>query len=105
MVSTRFMDPRGFDVDLPEAATPQSEGATDVPVMVVAADGTAQWQGRRLAAGEALDVPEGTGDVLLRVDRQARHGDVIRWMDALKAAGVASVTLATAPAVERSAVP
>lgn len=105
MAGTRFMDPRGFEVELPEAATPQSAGAADVPVMVVAADGTARWQGHRLAAGEALDVPEGTSEVLLRVDRQARHGDVIRWIDALKAAGVASVTLATSPVVEKSAVP
>lgn len=103
MVSTRFMDPRGFEVDLPEAATPEpAAGPTDVPTLVVRDDGTARWQGAVLAVGDVVPVPPGTEEVTLRVDRAARHGDVVHWMDELKRIGVLRVTLATAPAVEKS---
>lgn len=106
MVSTRFMDPRGFEVDLPEAATPDpTSGVTDVPTMVVRDDGSALWQGGSLALGDTVAIAEGTEEVTLRVDRAARHGDVVYWMDELKRSGVLRVTLATAPTVEKSARP
>ncbi len=106
MVSTRFMDPRGFEVDLPEAATPEpASGATDIPTLAVRDDGSARWHGASLALGDSVSIAEGTEEVTLRVDRAARHGDVIYWMDELKRAGVLRVTLATAPVVEKSARP
>lgn len=98
MVSARFLDPRGFEVELPEAAeAPGQVGVQETPMLLVRADGGARWDGRDLAPDGSLEMATPVSEVILQADREARHGAVIRWMDLLKAAGVVRVTLATEP--------
>ncbi len=102
MVSTRIMEPYGYQIELPETeAAPQQQGQTETPVLSVLADGGASINGERLARDAELTLPASTAEVVLRADRAASHGDVMFWMDRLQSAGIRQVTLASSPVENR----
>lgn len=100
MVSTRVLEPYGYTVDLPESeAAPSTEGTTQTPILTVLADGRAVLASKIFALDDELplELLAAKQTVMMRADKAATHGDVMRWMDRLHAAGVISVTLVTVP--------
>lgn len=102
MVSTRFLDAHGYDVELPETEdAPRQEGVTETPVIVVGADGIATIDGERFEPGDPIPMAEAWSRAVVRADRRASHGDVMGWMDRLQGKGVTAVTLESTPLEKR----
>ncbi len=103
MITAPLMS-QGVKVDLPQAASkPVDNPDPEALIVVVSRDGryllddkriTAEELGRKVAA--IMRVRPQT-PVLIRGDRNANYGEVVRAMSLLQSAGVASVGLLTEP--------
>jgi biopolymer transport protein ExbD len=98
-VSTTFLDTAGLRLELPESGSTTTRSERDVTVLL-AQDGTIVFDGATVEL-EALenrlrDVLRTREDriVVLRADAAATHGQVVRVMDRIHAAGAAGLTVA-----------
>jgi len=103
MVTSTFITPEtGLPVDLPQAVSGEARPA-GAPVVTVAADGTAYWQGKSLADDELLGklrsvlAKDPVGTVILRADRKTPHGRVVQVLDIIRRAGAKRVAIAAVP--------
>jgi biopolymer transport protein ExbD len=95
-VTTQFVSDERLKLKLPEAKTAESEGVGQEetpPEVIVAADGTI-WINDEIVPDEELEArmkalveraPDGA--VILKGDREADYGIVVRVLDAARAAG------------------
>ena len=98
MVSTRFFDPFGFEVDLPEAdSAPEVTSRTQDLIVSIHADGRATIRGEIYELDGPLPDVTDAAQVIVRGDRSTAYGKVIAWMDRLREAGVEQAVLAAEP--------
>lgn len=103
MLTTTFVETGRLKVDLPEAGEAAAEGRQEQRVIEIDA------QGRYALDGEEVHIDQlaarlrpsaggdGEGSVLVRADGRASHQDVVRALDAARAAGIRHVGIATVP--------
>lgn len=101
MVSTRFVDDRELPLELPPAANAQSAAAGEVIAVRVGADGAYRVAGESVGAGtlvaslraQRAQYPQRA--LRVRADGDARHGAVVRVLDAAATVGFDRVDIAT----------
>lgn len=98
VISTKVFDPFGYEVELPESKTAPQQIQTDIATLTVLANGELQFQQQQFSSIEDFDIKQIGDRVILRADKNATHGAVLKWMDLLNQKGVKQVTLATQPA-------
>lgn len=107
MVSTRFKDDHGLDLNLPQANS-QQEKEVDHLTVLVDQTGNIEFEGQKVAVEELGGLLEGKlaemedKMVVLKVDKKVSHGLVVSVMDAAKSAGAEGITFA-ADALPKSA--
>lgn len=99
MVSTRFKEDHGLDLDLPQAESRQST-ETERITLYIGKDGNIKLNDQAIAEDQlqeqlrqALSSSEDKM-VLLHVDKDVQHGMVVEIMDTAKAAGASGLTFA-----------
>ena len=102
MVTAKIIVSQSVPLDLPKAAT-----GTEVQVVfsiVLAADGTAQVDGKPIANDDAIlelakAAHDRNGDLraVIKADSAVPHGRVIHVLDLLKQAGVAKIAFGVTP--------
>ncbi|CAM2069080.1 Biopolymer transporter ExbD [Sulfidibacter corallicola] len=100
MVSTRFKDDHGLDLDLPQSESRQSGQSENLSILI---DGTSNIviDGDTVAYESLVETVEQkltdyeNKMVVLRVDKSVEHGLVISVMDSAKKAGATGLTFAT----------
>jgi biopolymer transport protein ExbD len=112
-VTTSFVQVAGLELDLPESdAEParRAEGADSRWLTIeMAADGSLAFQGEALRPEELEDrlrralAARRDALVVLRADREARHGQVVAVMDGVRRAGARGLSVATRPPERRPA--
>lgn len=107
-VTTSFLQVSGLELELPEsdADAPERTAAAANPaplVIELAADGSMTFRGDPITL-EALEeqlrgalAERGEEHVVLRADRDARHGQVVAIMDIVRRAGARGLSVATRP--------
>lgn len=108
-VTTSFLHVSGLELELPEAETRDTEraaaGGADPALLTIelAPDGTLTFQGEPTTI-ERLEPQlksaiEARPDaqVVLRADRDTRHGEVVRVMDVVRRSGARGLSVATRP--------
>jgi len=105
-VSTTFLETSGLKLELPSSSSTAERQPTELTVLL-AADGTLSFDGEIVEVTQlggllrpALDETE-RKLVVLRADREARHGEVVAVMDAIRDAGADSMTVDTRPTASR----
>ncbi len=104
MVSTTFERHALLRLDLPEAATAETETVPDIIELVITEDGQIYIGEEQLVddrratlqaaiAGKFADHPEGV--LVIRADGEASHRLVVRALDAAAAEGIRRVSIAT----------
>lgn len=99
MVSTRFKDDHGLDLNLPQSES-QQEKASESIVILVDQEGKIHLESAQVPLEELKGALEGRlADaeekmVVLKVDKQVSHGLVVSVMDAAKTAGAEGITFA-----------
>ncbi len=96
---------KGLDVDLPSAAAASQVGNTDVTVSVDSAGlvyiDSRQVPLAQLTSGLLADAQKVNIDrLILRSDGDVKHKRVVEIMDAITAAGISNITIATSPSTE-----
>jgi biopolymer transport protein ExbD len=91
VVTTRFDDFRSLDVTLPEAAGAAAGQNFKGQVLDVAADGALRLDDSPVEEAGLGDALRSGAPVLLRADRGAAHGDVVRLLGVLQEAGAPGV--------------
>jgi biopolymer transport protein ExbD len=101
-VSTTFLETSGLKLELPSSNATAERLPSELTVLL-AADGTLSFDGEIVELVQlggllrpALDESE-RKLVVLRADREARHGAVVAVMDAIRDAGADSMTVDTRP--------
>jgi biopolymer transport protein ExbD len=101
-VSTTFLETSGLKLELPSSSATAERQPSELTVLL-AADGTLSFDGEIVELAQlggllrpALDETE-RKLVVLRADREARHGEVVAVMDAIRDAGADSMTVDTRP--------
>ena len=101
-VSTTFLETSGLKLELPSSNATAERQPSELTVLL-AADGTLSFDGEIVELAQlggllrpALDESE-RKLVVLRADREARHGEVVAVMDAIRDAGADSMTVDTRP--------
>lgn len=98
-VSTTFLETAGLDLDLP-ASTSTAEREREAPTVLLAADGTILFESQTLSAEQLRErlvrslAARERKSVVLRADTDARHGDVVRVMDAIRESGATGLEVA-----------
>jgi biopolymer transport protein ExbD len=102
-VSTTFLETSGLKLELP-ASSSTAERQPAALTVLLAADGTLSFDGQIIGLDElggllrpALEKTE-RKLVVLRADREARHGNVVAVIDVIRGAGADSMTVDTRPA-------
>ncbi len=105
-VSTTFLETSGLRLELPSSSSTASREAHDLTVFLTA-DGTLSFGGETLDRAE-LEQRLGTALaeselklVVLRADRESRHGEVVSVMDVIREAGAEAITWAAQPVPDR----
>lgn len=99
MVSTRFKDDHGLDLDLPQAESRQST-QTERLTLFVGKDGNIKLQEETITKDQLADklraALANSEDkmVILHVDKDVQHGLVVEIMDTAKDAGASGLTFA-----------
>jgi biopolymer transport protein ExbD len=102
-VSTTFLDTSGLKLELPASSATAKREPSAITVLL-AADGTLSFEGQvvdRSELGQRLRPVLEAADrklVVLKADREARHGAVVAVMDVIRDAGAESMTVDTRPA-------
>ena len=97
-VSTTFLDTAGLKLELP-ASSSTAQRETSELVVLLSPDGEISFDGQTVDHAvlkqrltQQLASREGEArQVVLRADREARHGDVVAVMDAIQGAGAAGL--------------
>ena len=105
MISTTFVSRTGLQIRLPEADSAQTNPDTARVEVMVTEEGDFLVDGEAVPAersltevlrGRAQAAADGAGPMLvIRADRNARHGAVVTAMDAGSAAGLDRVAIST----------
>lgn len=100
MVSTRFRDDAGLDLNLPQSESRQASKEESLTV-VIGADGTIRLDGEAVVL-ENLEavLKDKLKDreqkmVVMRIDQSVAHGTVVDVMDVAKKAGASGLSYAT----------
>lgn len=99
MVSTRFKDDHGLDLNLPQSES-QQETVSENLVIFVDQAGVIHLEENQVPLAElkqTLETKLAAADekmVVLKVDKQVSHGLVVSVMDAAKTAGAEGITFA-----------
>ena len=97
-VSTTFLETAGLELELP-ASTSTATREPQALVVALTADGKLALDGEVMAPEELqsrlASGLEGRSDksVVLRADTNSRHGEVVRLMDLIRAAGAEGLTV------------
>jgi biopolymer transport protein ExbD len=100
MVTLTMNRLRTLQMDLPSAVAPKSSEKPDMMEVVIERDGDLKVEGKRLPFSElgarvGVKVASNTNyPFYLKPDLQASHGDVLRVLDAIKAAGGSKISMA-----------
>ena len=104
-VTTTFLETAGLRLELP-ASTSTAKREVRVLTVSLARDGQLSLDGDSVERGQladrlrrALEERE-QKSVLLRADARAQHGEVVRVMDLIRAAGATGLTVDARPARE-----
>ncbi len=102
--TTTFLQGSSLELDLPESSTadeaPQS-GGERLLVIELAEDGSIRFKERPVTIDNLLEhlrqalVERDDALVVLRADRQARHGRVVEILDAVRQSGARGLSVAT----------
>lgn len=98
-VSTTFLETAGLRLELPASSSTARREARQLTVLL-AADGTLSFDGETMTREQLSERLRAVLDeserrmVELRADRQARHGDVVGVMDAIRDAGADALQVA-----------
>lgn len=101
MVSTRFKDDHGLNLELPKSESRQ-KGEDERLTLSVDADGVIYVGEKEVGAAQLRDVIGRELDsfpnkmVVLKVDKSVEHGTVVEIMDAAKASGAEGLTFSAA---------
>lgn len=93
LLTASFVTTPNMGVELPKASTKAAPSERRDLIVVVTREGAIQFENRTLSPGELLTVLKSQhakrpdGRVLIQADTKAYHGQVVRVMDAAKAAG------------------
>ena len=99
MVSTKFKDDHGLDLDLPQAESRQ-EAKQERLTLFIGSDGKLKLQDEAIEKSQLLEklrsVLTSSEDkmLVLHVDKNVPHGDVVSIMDTAKEAGASGLTFA-----------
>jgi len=108
-VTTTFLQVSGLELELPEAEGQDAERSaagsaeSDLLVIELAADGAIMFRGEPTTLESLHDLLRAAlqgrarRDVILRADREARHGQVVGVMDVVRRAGARGLSIATRP--------
>ena len=105
-VSTTFLETAGLPLELPSSSSTAKRDTKSV-VVSITEDGQLGLDGEPLTAAQLTDRLRGaleqreSKDVLLRADAHAEHGDVVRIMDMIQAAGAQGITVDAQSATDR----
>jgi len=101
-VSTTFLETSGLKLELPSSSATAERQPSELTV-ILTADGTLSFDGKIVELAQlggllrpALDETE-RKLVVLRADRETRHGEVVAVIDAIRDAGADSMTVDTRP--------
>jgi biopolymer transport protein ExbD len=101
-VSTTFLESSGLKLELPSSSATAERQPSELTVFL-AADGTLSFDGEIVELAQlggllrpALDEAE-QKLVVLRADRDTRHGEVVAVIDVIRDAGAVSMTMGTKP--------
>jgi biopolymer transport protein ExbD len=104
LVSLSLIDARAMGVKLPAAAHAEGQDAgKNILAVAVDKSGTAYFENAPVSLNELAARLSGVlaarpdAKVLVSGDRDARHGDIVRVLDALRGAKALNVALSTAP--------
>ena len=105
-VSTTFLETSGLKLELPTSSATAEREPTQLTVLL-AADGTLSFDGEIVELAQlgrllrpALDETK-RKVVVLRADREARHGEVVAVIDVIRVAGADSMKIETRPTASR----
>ena len=108
VVSTTFIKERGLDLDLPKAK--KGSSAKEEALTVEMTDGGKiyfrgdTYTPEALVAALSKAIEESTSkNVVLKADKRAAHGDVVRVMEAAKQAGAKGLSIAVEQSSEEAA--
>jgi len=99
MVSTRFKDDHGLDLNLPQANSQQEKEIEHLTILVDQT-GKVQFEGQAIEVADLKGALESKlaemedKMVVLKVDKKVSHGLVVSVMDAAKTAGAEGITFA-----------
>lgn len=106
MVSTRFRDDHGLDLNLPQSESRQASQEQSLTI-VVGADSSIRVDGEEVVRDQLeptlktkLEARE-KKMVVLRIDQSVAHGTVVEVMDAAKKAGASGLSYATSGRANR----
>ena len=105
-VSTTFRDTSGLKLELPSSSSTAQREPRELTVLL-ADDGTISFDGDTLDLAELGDRLQAALDdserklVVLRADRETRHGDVVALMDVIRGAGADGMTVGAQPSAGR----
>jgi biopolymer transport protein ExbD len=102
-VSTTFLETAGMKLELPTSSASAERQPRELTVLL-GSDGRISFDGEEIdREGLADRLRAALGErerklVVLRADREARHGDVVGLMDLIRDAGAEAMTIAARPA-------
>lgn len=103
MVSTTFVESHGITVNLPKASTAPSQAqSTDISINI-SRQGEIYYENRKILIEELPSLIKSKASDLastlfiVRADKAAEHGQVVKVLDAAKRTGVKRIAVATAP--------
>jgi biopolymer transport protein ExbD len=91
VVTTRFDDFRSLDITLPEAAGAAAGTPFSGQILELSVDGRLLLDDRAIEEPNLAETLRAGATVLLRADRRAAHGDVVRLLGLLQEAGAPAV--------------
>ncbi|CAM2005158.1 ExbD/TolR family protein [Acanthopleuribacter pedis] len=100
MVSTRFRDDHGLDLNLPQSESRQASQEQSLTI-VVGADSSIRVDGETVARDQLEPTLKAKLEsrekkmVVMRIDQSVAHGTVVEVMDAAKKAGASGLSYAT----------
>lgn len=106
IVTTQFVEQAALKVELPKMKNNDQVQQTRKYVLHVAADGTMQFDGKsfsrddlRARLAELSENIDDAGGLVLRADLNLSHGDVMRFYDVIRGAGIKRIAIATSEPV------
>ena len=95
MVSTTFVNSSSIDVSLPESSAKTAPKETKTPTVSVNANDEIYLDGKRSNLEELATFFSGKNELIVKADKKASHGIVVKILDLAKEKGISGLNIAT----------